>query len=49
MARKNPNQILGILLLIAAGLMLVDIPFIDENAISLIIVLGCAIYNLIRK
>ncbi|MCK5624499.1 hypothetical protein KAI04_01530 [Candidatus Pacearchaeota archaeon] len=49
MTKWSSNQIQGILLLIAAVLLFVSIPFIDGRTIGAIIIIAIAIYNLFRK
>ena len=49
MAKWSTNQIQGILLLIAAVLLFVNIPFIDEKTIAAIAIVIIGIYNLFRK
>jgi len=49
MAKKSENKIQGILLLIAGLALLINIPLIEEKTIATIIVLGVALYNLIKK
>ena len=49
MAKWSINQIQGILLLIAAILLFVNIPFVDEKTIAAIAIVIIGIYNLFRK
>lgn len=48
MAKKSPNQIIGITILIALALMYINIPFIDGRSLAALALLGCGIYLLIK-
>lgn len=49
MPKKSPNQVIGIILLIALALLYIPLPFIDEKSIAALLLLGCAIYLLIKS
>ena len=45
---KMDRKTEGILLLVAAGLILINVPLIDEKIIAFVIVLLVGLYNLIK-
>ncbi|MBW2991945.1 hypothetical protein KY345_01870 [Candidatus Woesearchaeota archaeon] len=48
MAKKSPNQIIGIILLVALALIYLPIPFIDGRGLAALALLGCGLYLLIK-
>jgi len=43
------NQIVGILLLVSLAMLYLDVPFVDQRAISSLILLGAGIYLIAVK
>lgn len=48
MPKKSPSQMIAIILLIALVLLYIPLPFIDGKSITALLLLGCAIYLLIK-
>jgi len=48
MPKKSPNQIIGIILLVALILLYVPVPFIDARSIAAISLLCCGLYLIIK-
>jgi len=48
MAKRSPNQVIGVVVLIALVLMYIHIPFVDGRNLSALALLGCGLYLLIK-
>jgi len=49
MGNLKPNQIVGIILLVAMVLLFIPVPLVDEKSAASVAILICAIYLLIKK